>query len=454
MIKFRLPDIEPDRALSIFGKENGFIFLDSSKTDKRLGRFSMMMFSPFKKMILDSSGLRILENGNEIITEDGVFDFLDSELQTYGMDNQSQYPFVGGLCGYLSYDLGRIIEKIPSVAADDLKEPLLELGYYHGNITFDHMSGEAVYLDYNLDGMAADRYGYILEKITYDEADGDMPKTNLEFRCNMSKDYYLEKINDIREGIRNGDFYQVNFTRRLMTDFDGDSLQLYRKLRKVNPAPFSSFMRMETLDILSSSPERFIEKRGSRISTRPIKGTAPRFDDMKKDAESAKRLLASEKDKSELLMIVDLERNDFGRVAKIGSVKVPEFFVLETYETVHHLVSTVEAEMDESKTISDLIKATFPGGSITGTPKIASMIAIERLEPTRRGIYTGSVGYIDFNRDMDLNIVIRTMIRKDDRLYFQVGGGIVWDSDPVLEYEETGAKALGILKAVNGFEES
>jgi para-aminobenzoate synthetase component 1 len=237
-------------------------------------------------------------------------------------------------------------------------------------------------------------------------------------------------------------------TRRYQAPYRGDLRELYIRLRQKNPAPFSAFLETGDLTILSSSPERFFEVRGDIIRTRPIKGTAPRGKTYEEDERNKNNLLESEKDKAELLMIVDLERNDLGRIAEIGSVKVSELFALETYETVFHLVATVEAKLNRGNNLETLLRAMFPGGSITGAPKIRAMEIIEELEPTRRNIYTGSIGYLDFNGNIDLNIAIRTLIAKDDFISYQVGGGIVWDSEEELEYQETLHKGKALMEVL------
>jgi len=239
-------------------------------------------------------------------------------------------------------------------------------------------------------------------------------------------------------------------TQRFKTELKYKPIELYKRLREINPAPFASYFDFEDAIIVSSSPERFISIRDGIIETRPIKGTRPRGNTKEEDLKNRLELENSEKDKAELLMIVDLERNDLSRVSKVGSVKVPELFVIEEYATVFHLVSTVHGELKEDITPIECLKYIFPGGSITGAPKIRSMEIIDELEPNRRGIYTGSIGYIDFNGNTDLNIVIRTMILKDDNVYFQVGGGITWESDADMEFEESLDKAKALMEALNG----
>ncbi len=269
-------------------------------------------------------------------------------------------------------------------------------------------------------------------------------------KSNFTKEKFKNSVRKIKNYIKNGDVYQVNLTQRFSGTTELSSYELYRDLRKISPAPFGAYLNFDSFHILSNSPERFIKCFDNKIQTRPIKGTRPRGKDKIEDLKLQDELLNSEKDKAELLMIVDLQRNDLGKISKVGTVKVPELFVIEPYANVNHLVATVEGELEEGKSCIDIIKATFPGGSITGAPKIRAMEIIDELENTKRNVYTGSLGYIGFDGSMDLNIAIRTIIKKDDNLYFQVGGGITWDSNEEDEYNETLYKAKSIMKALRG----
>ena len=258
----------------------------------------------------------------------------------------------------------------------------------------------------------------------------------------------MNAIRHIKDYISAGDVYQVNLSQRIEAHLDIPPYELYKILRSVNPAPFSCFLNFDDVAIISSSPERFLNVHARHVQTRPIKGTRPRGKDAKTDEIMKQALLSSPKDDAELTMIIDLERNDLGRVCDYGSVKVTERKVLETYPTVYHLVSTIEGDLHERYDLMDLLKATFPGGSITGAPKIRAMQIIDELEPTQRSVYTGAIGYIGFNGDADLNIAIRTFITKDKMVYFQVGSGIVADSNEEEEYEETMLKAKALIDSL------
>ena len=267
---------------------------------------------------------------------------------------------------------------------------------------------------------------------------------------NFTREDYLAAIRRAKEYIAAGDIYQVNLSQRFTADLSVSPFELYTRLRTRNPAPFAAYLNFDDVAIVSSSPERFLlYSEASRVvRTRPIKGTRPRGATPEEDRKLANELLNSEKDRAELLMIIDLERNDLGRVCEIGTVRVPELIVLEKYATVYHLVSTVEGKLPPDKDRIDLLKATFPGGSITGAPKIRSMEIIDELEPTKRSVYTGAIGYLCFTGNMDVNIVIRTFIINNEKAYFQVGGGIVADSEPDAEYQETLDKAKALFDAL------
>jgi len=273
-----------------------------------------------------------------------------------------------------------------------------------------------------------------------------MPRGSL--RSNFTHDAYLKAVARAREYICAGDIYQVNISQRFETGLDMPPYELYRRLRAVNPAPFAAFLDMGRQAVICASPERFLKLKGNAVETRPIKGTRPRGKTPLEDAALARELSDSVKDRAENIMIVDLERNDIGRVCLDGSVKVTELAILETYPTVFHLTSTVTGQLSPDKTGMDLIKASFPGGSITGAPKVRSMEIIDELEPTRRSVYTGALGYLGFNGDLDLNIVIRTFLVDGNKAWFQVGGGIVYDSEPEKEYQETLDKGRALVRAL------
>ena len=433
---------------TIFRNEDNSFILDSAMDPKKLGRYSFIGFNPFK----------IIKYKN---TKENPLDNLRNELNKYKVENNTHLPFIGGAVGYLSYDLGNYIEHLPRTAKDDTNVYDLYFGLYNLVIVIDHLENKTYIATPNLniekeEKLIVDIENKIkkaeingIEEICYEEKNVEPIKLN----SNFTKASFENSVRKVQDYIRQGDIYQANLTQRFNGKTTLSSYELYRDLRKVSPAPFGALLNFEHSKILSNSPERFIKCIDNKVETRPIKGTRPRGKTIEEDLRLQEELRNSEKDRAELLMIVDLERNDIGRVSKIGSVKVPELFVIEPYANVNHLVATVEGRLKDNLDCIDVIKATFPGGSITGAPKIRAMEIIDELEPTQRNVYTGSIGYIGFNGDMDLNIAIRTIIKQGENVYFQVGGGMTWDSNPEDEYQETLDKAKSIMKALRGYYE-
>ena len=386
---------------TIFRNEDNSFILDSAMDPKKLGRYSFIGFNPFK----------IIKYKN---TKENPLDNLRNELNKYKVENNTHLPFIGGAVGYLSYDLGNYIEHLPRTAKDDTNVYDLYFGLYNLVIVIDHLENKTYIATPNLnikkeEKLIIDIENKIkkaeingIEEICYEEKNVEPIKLN----SNFTKANFENSVRKVQDYIRQGDIYQANLTQRFNGKTTLSSYELYRDLRKVSPAPFGALLNFEHSKILSNSPERFIKCIDNRIETRPIKGTRPRGKTIEEDLRLQDELRNSEKDRAELLMIVDLERNDIGRVSKIGSVKVPELFVIEPYANVNHLVATVEGRLKDNLDCIDVIKASFPGGSITGAPKIRAMEIIDELEPTQRNVYTGSIGYIGFNGDMDLNIAL------------------------------------------------
>ena len=444
-IKTKLSSFE---IFTIFRNEENSFILDSAMDEKKLGRFSFISSNPFKVLKYKDTLKNPLDN-------------LQEELKKYKAQNKTHLPFIGGAVGYLSYDLGNYMERLPRTAIDDTGVYDLYFGLYNWVIVVDHLENKTyiatpdLYIEEEskiikkIEGQINEAEKAGIDSICYEEK--EVEKTRL--KSNFTKNEFENAVRKVQDYIRQGDIYQANLTQRFSGKTTLSSYELYRDLRRFSPAPFGAFLNFEHNHILSNSPERFIKCVDKKVETRPIKGTRPRGKNREEDLMLQEELRNSEKDRAELLMIVDLERNDIGRISKIGSVKVPELFVIEPYANVNHLVATVVGEVKDDKDCIDVIKATFPGGSITGAPKIRSMEIIDELEPTQRNVYTGSIGYIGFNGDMDLNIAIRTIIKQDDNVYFQVGGGMTWDSNPEGEYQETLDKAQSIMKALRGYYE-
>ncbi len=380
------------------------------------------------------------ESGYEIIDED-FWEYLQTVYQMLDYDRLEYPSSVCGAVGYFSYDGYHTIEKIKSRTQNSYKIPLLELVVYNRVIFLDHRKGKAFRIDFEYEeGSLIRKKNPVTEGIKAGE---------IEKEC--SREEYIEKVRRIKEYIVEGDVYEVCLTQQLSAGFKGDPYRLFENIYRNNPAPFSAFMNFRDAVFISNSPELFIRCSEKRVETRPIKGTAPRFSAPLEDRESREKLLASEKDQAELFMIIDLLRNDMGKVCRTGSVKVIDSKRIEPYENVFQLIGIVEGELEKEKNFIHLLKAVFPGGSITGCPKVRSMEIIEELETYRRNIYTGTIFH--FNRKIfTSSIVIRTAVISGGKIIINSGGAVTIDSDPVLEYEETIHKIKNIMKAL-GFED-
>ena len=374
-------------------------------------------------------------------------------------------PFLGGLVGFLGYDLGAIFERLPASAPVDQDLPLLRLALHDWVVAWDRRTGHAWIGGRALDGdgrRLARRLDDVHARLTapgrsVQPAAAPGP---LIFRSSLDRAAYQAGVERIREHIANGDIYQANLTRRLETAFDGDPWDLYRRLRTGDPSLFSAYLDLgpgplsgRPRALLSASPEPFLSVDGDGVvTTDPIKGTRPRGRDAATDRALARELLSSAKDRAENVMIVDVLRNDLGRVCRPGSVRVPRLCRLERTAAVQHLVSTVTGVLEDGRDAFDLLAASFPGGSITGAPKIRAMEILEGLEPVRRGPYTGAIGWIGPDGAMQTSIAIRTFVADGRRLSLHVGGGITWKSDPAAEWDETVTKARGPLEAIGAVE--
>ncbi|WP_074213569.1 aminodeoxychorismate synthase component I [Salinivibrio sp. ES.052] len=349
------------------------------------------------------------------------------------------WPFTGGTLGYFGYDLGRCVESLPTLAKDELDVPDMAVGLYDWAVVIDHHQQHAVVIAPN----SNQRWQWLMKQTA---PTGNTPFTLTErWHANMTAEQYAEKFSQVQAYLHAGDCYQINLAQRFSAHYDGDEWQAYRKLATHNGAPFSGFIRLEDSAVLSVSPERFLSVHDRHIETKPIKGTRPRHSDPQQDADSAQSLQSAEKDRAENLMIVDLLRNDIGRVASPGSVSVPKLFEIESFPAVHHMVSTVIGTLPKEKTGLDLLRAAFPGGSITGAPKVRAMEIIEGLEPHRRHVYCGSFAYISRCGRMDSSITIRTLVGHQGQLHVWAGGGLVADSQADAEYQETLDKVSRIL---------
>jgi aminodeoxychorismate synthase component I len=418
--------------------------------------------------LTDSHG-QLLENPKITHRIAPPFDDLRQLLADYRVDYQEYtdhpVPFLSGAVGYLGYEAGYFVEELPDCGADDLALPDIYLMFVSTVLAHCHRTGRTFLsiLGRGDDKQAARQQAeskreYLLSRIagfkTSETRPHPLPKGEGTYDTvifgHFDQAEYCRTIETVKEHISAGDVYQVCLTRRLDTPLiGGTAWDLYQELRRINPAPFSCYLNFPEVQVVSSSPERFLALDPDRIAeSRPIKGTRPRGATPEEDRRLRQELSASPKDRAENLMIVDLVRNDFGRVCEFRSIEVPEFMLIEDYATVFQMVSTIRGRLAEGQDALDLIRACFPGGSMTGAPKIEAMKIIDQLEPVKRGIYSGAIGYLDFAGPMDLSIVIRTIVIRNGHCYFHVGGGIVADSDPLAEFHETQDKARALIEAI------
>jgi len=384
--------------------------------------------------------------GGRTLLPGSPFGALSAEFEPHRFEPPEGFelPFAGGAVGFFSYDLRHRVEKLPRLCCYDLDVPEFVLCFYDRALIFDHCRQVTFFV-----GRAGSKPPRPAPRSS--GSSSRLPEVEgVALRSNFPPGEYPEAVQRVKDYIAAGDIFQANLSQRFEGECPAEGLSIYERLRAVNPSPFAAYLRYPEFEIICSSPERFLLGEADRVVTRPIKGTRPRLaGDETFNKRMRDELLASAKDHAELAMIVDLERNDLGRVCRYGTVRVAEHAVLETYPTVYHLVSTVEGRLyRERHDEFSLLRAMFPGGSITGAPKIRAMEIIEELEPHARTVYTGSIGYVSFHGRMDLNIVIRTMLKIGGRIYMQVGGGIVADSDPELEYWETLHKGKALFQAV------
>ncbi|WP_236184126.1 aminodeoxychorismate synthase component I [Pseudomonas juntendi] len=420
----------------------GAILLDSARPGAERGRFDLLSAWPLQQLQAEPA-----EDGRAFLARlrEGL-----ARLGSADLPSGVELPFAGGLIGYLSYDFGRRLEHLPSNAVDDLGLPDAQLGLYAWALVSDHQYGTSQLVFHpSLAQHERERL------ISLFAGSGHTPDGDFQLLAPMAGDLqpaqYQAAFDQVQRYIQAGDCYQINLTQRFRAPCKGDPWQAYKALRQACPTPFSGYQQLaDGSALLSFSPERFIRVSQRQVETRPIKGTRPRASDPGEDRRNAEALLHSPKDRSENLMIVDLLRNDLGRTCEVGSVKVPELFSLESYPNVHHLVSSITGRLASGKDALDLIADSFPGGSITGAPKIRAMQIIDELEPTRRALYCGSLLYVDVRGEMDSSIAIRSLLVKDGQVSCWGGGAVVADSEWQAEYEESIAKVRVLLQTLQG----
>jgi para-aminobenzoate synthetase component 1 len=428
------PALDPARLWPAFAARPGCAFLDTALPGPR-ARFSILACEP--RAVIRARGDSAPALGE-----------LRRELADRARPPEPGLPFVGGAIGWLGYEAGAAHDKVYPKNPDTAPcPPALAFGLYDEALVFDHSAGRATLVASDAAGLARLR-ALIASPPPPPEKCHPLGYTVGSLRPDLDRDAFRAAVSRIRDYIAAGDVYQVNFTQRFTASFSGSAAALHARLRALSPAPHAAYLDFGDHQIVSSTPERLLRVSGRRLETRPIKGTIARLPDPDADAAQRARLLASAKDHAELLMIVDLARNDLGRVAAPGSVRVEARHELETYATVHHLVATVSAELAPGLDRFDALRALHPGGSITGAPKIRAMQIISELEPVPRHAYTGALGYLGYDGDADLAIAIRTITCADGLAAYHVGGGITWDSDPDAEYEETLHKGRAMQRAL------
>lgn len=431
----------------IYQKEEECVFLDSSLVN-HLGKYSIIGRCPYLKLVKDGEIFTI--NGLE--EKEQTFEsYMKTYLAEHVDKNDSELPIISGAIGYFSYDYGRERQGIVSGEEEIVHIPEAAVTFYDFFIIEDCQEKEIWLIADGITGDAAqmlEEAEQRCKKIVQQGEERTKARAEIAVFPNFEKEEYKQAVADMIQYIIEGDIYIANMTQQLTIESKKKPLDVFYDLRRANPSPFGGYLDYGKYQIICASPERFLQMKKGTVHTRPIKGTRKRGETPEEDRMMRDELQNSEKDKSELLMIVDLERNDLNRVCVPGSVKVTELFTVEEYATVFHLVSDIEGTLQEGKNIMDLLEAAFPGGSITGAPKYRAMEIIDELEHGKRNLYTGSIGYLTLDGDCDFNIVIRTALHKDGRYHLGVGGGITAESDLEFEYEETLQKAKAILEAL------
>jgi para-aminobenzoate synthetase component I len=453
IIRVAWTDCDAAAAAARLRDRPGLAWLDSALTHARFGRWSIVASDP--RWTLTAYGDDVLytgPGGPRRLAPGALRAFatlVEAEQSHVSPDVDLGLPFVGGAIGYLGYELGREIERLPATTRDDVGAPDLAFGWYDAALVWDGIEQRGWLVGH---AEAVEALRERLEDGAGFERDEGRVSSGGRLRSNFRREDYHAAVERARRYIESGDIYQVNLTQRFSVPMYGRGFDVYRRLRRANPAPFAAYLDLRDdfagVEVLSSSPERFLFAEDDALETRPIKGTRPRGETPDEDDQLAEELRWSRKDLAEHVMIVDLERNDLGRISVTGTVRVPEFAALETFEHVHHLTSSVVGRRRPEVGLQALLRATFPGGSITGAPKIRAQEIVDELEPTVRGVYTGSIGYVSAHGRLDLNIAIRTITLADGIAHLNVGGAIVYDSDPELEYAETLDKARGMAIAL------
>jgi anthranilate/para-aminobenzoate synthase component I len=465
-----LPFIPPRQVMDHIERPMSFL-LESIKGPEKIARYSFMGTDPFLVFRVKNGAVETIGGSGKISKSGTPLKRLKELMSSYRLDTDGDFPpFIGGAVGMISYDFVHYFERLPRTADDDLQLPDAHFMLVDTVVAIDHKLGRTFII--SCPGAEEMLNGQVVTGDMWDECyeraakkiselnskiSGEVPKRGkrgklqapVEIRHEMGKKYYMDIVKKAKEYIKAGDIFQANLSQRVSADIgDVTAWQIYKLLSEINPSPFAAYLNMEDYCISSSSPERLVKVNDGIVETRPIAGTRPRGADDEGDRLMRDDLLLNEKERAEHLMLIDLERNDLGRISDYSTVEVDELMITEDYSHVIHIVSNIRGTIIRGKNCFDAIRATFPGGTITGVPKVRCMEIIDELEPVTRGPYTGSIGYIGFNGTMDLNIIIRTFVIKDSTAYVQAGAGIVADSDPEKEYFETLKKAEALIKTL------
>lgn len=426
------------------------VFLDSGSSPESRGRYDIFAAEPSATLVTRGGVTEICDRDGCINSEEDPFDLLRRQLDEIQVGDPL-LPFSGGAIGYFSYDLTRRLESLPSSLPDEAAIPEMAIGIYDWALVADHQLARSWLVTAGRDERTAERWNSLLEamsQVSTESADQSFQVTG-EIRHCSSFSEYEAAFEKVQQYITDGDCYQVNIAQRFEIPCSGDAWDAFQRLRRISSAPCSAYLNYPFLQVLSVSPERFLQVRDREVVTQPIKGTAPRAQNAEQDRLFAEQLSRSAKDRAENLMIVDLMRNDLSKSCMKNSVRVPKLFELQSFSAVHHLVSTVTGRLLPEADALSVLRGSFPGGSITGAPKIRAMEVIEELETHRRGIYCGSIGYVGFDGNMDSNIAIRTATVANGSLSYWAGGGIVSDSVLADEYQESLDKAAGFFHFVD-----
>lgn len=441
-------NITPFELFSRINPKAGWMIFDSSLQGIPYSKYSILCINPKEIISYDGNQIIIKNESEKIIPTNEPFKVISELFNQYKEKYQSYIvaeTFTSGFAGYFSYDFGMLIEKVKSKNPSATNLPEIFLAFFDSVLVFNHSTKKYEVYTYHSPKEFLDFIFRRLEKPKHSDRSIIKP----EFKSNFTREEYLGTVKKIKKYIEEGEVYQINLSQQFECETNLHPIEIYCRLREKNPAQFSALICVdENRWILSSSPELFIDLKNGKVITKPIKGTTKRGVTPEEDEKLKQQLFNSQKDAAELLMIVDLERNDLGKVCKPGSIKVNSLKKIETYASVHHLVAEIEGELENGKDIFDLICAMFPGGSITGAPKKRAMEIIDELEKTKRGVYTGSIGYIDLSGKAMFNIAIRTLVYDTGKLFLNLGGGIVYDSNPEKEYEETLQKGKAIFQSL------